>query len=271
MAILTFPRSRHGDPRFDVGKPHASIINVSARRRERRSSQLTTGSSHCQYHEYIVSPTKSTSREKKPYESRLRAAQTAATRQLVLDAATKLFVERGYAGTSIDAIADSAGVSRSTVFAAAGGKPWLLKTAYDCAIVGDDQRVPLRERPEARHLFEMTDPARIVVTYARIIADASQRVSAIYQAIASAVFCDAEVQQLWVTIGEERFTGAGQIVGLIAKRRGLRKGLSVATARDIVWVYNDPGLHHTLVTIRGWSQKRYRDWIADNLHHHLCG
>lgn len=218
-----------------------------------------------------MSPTNSASRRKKPYESPLRAAQTAATRQLVLDAATQLFVEHGYAGTSIDAIADTAGVGRSTVFAAAGGKPWLLKTAYDCAVVGDDQPVPLRERPPARRLFEMTDPARIVGAYARIIADAGQRVSAIYQVIASAVFCDPEVHQLWVTIGEERFTGAGQIVDLIAERRGLRKGLSIATARDIVWVYNDPGLHHTLVTTRGWSLKRYRDWIADNLHHHLLG
>ena len=78
--------------------------------------------------------------KKTPYRSQLRAEQAAATRELVLDAATRLFVERGYAATSIDAIAEAAGVGRSTVFAAAGGKSWLLKTAYDRAIVGDDGR-----------------------------------------------------------------------------------------------------------------------------------
>lgn len=217
-----------------------------------------------------MSPVNSES-TRKPYHSRLRAEQAAATCQLVLDAATRLFVERGYAATSIDAIADAAGVGRSTVFAAAGGKPWLLKTAYDRAVVGDDEPVPLRERPQARRLFEMTDPARIVDEYVRILADGLQRVSAIYQVVASVAGCDPEVHQLWLTIGEERLVGAGQIAGLIAKRGGLRKGLSRSIARDIVWVYNDPGLHHTLVITRGWSHKRYRDWITDNLHHHLLG
>jgi AcrR family transcriptional regulator len=117
------------------------------------------------------------------YQSRLRTEQAAATRELVLDAATRLFVERGYAATSIDAIAEAAGVGRSTVFAAAGGKSWLIKTAYDRAIVGDDEPVPLLQRPAARTLFEMNDPVAIVAGYARIIADAAERVSAICEAI----------------------------------------------------------------------------------------
>lgn len=216
-----------------------------------------------------MSPVNPGSAPRKPYQSQLRAQQAAATCRLVLDAATELFIERGYAATSIDAIADAAGVGRSTVFAAAGGKAWLLKTAYDRAVVGDDEPVPLLERPQARRLFKMTDPAGIIDAYAGILADAAQRVSAIYQVIASAAGCDPEVHQLWVTIGEERLTGASDIADLLAGRRGLRKGLTRATARDIVWVYNDPGLFNTLVGARGWSQKRYRDFIADNLHHHL--
>lgn len=218
-----------------------------------------------------MSPAKNGPATRRPYHSRLRAVQAAATCQLVLDAATQLFVEYGYAGTSIDAIADTAGVGRSTVFAAAGGKSWLLKTAYDRAVVGDDEPVPLLDRPQARRLFELTDPVQIVSAYTRIVADAAERVSPIYQVIVSATGCDPEVHQLWVTTGEERFTGAGQIVDLLADRGGLRKGLTRATARDIIWVYNDPGLHHTLVATRGWSQKRYRDWIADTLRHHLLG
>src|SRR5262245_40947290 len=139
--------------------------------------------------------------KRNPYRSRLRAEQAAATRQLVLDAATRLFVDRGYTGTSIDAIADEAGVGRSTVFAAAGGKPWLLKTAYDQAVAGDDEPIPVRERPYARRLFEMTDPGRIVDAYARFIAEAAQRVSAIYEVVRTAAGCDEEVDQLWADIG----------------------------------------------------------------------
>ena len=213
----------------------------------------------------------SQSGRKSSYRSPLRAEQAAATCQLVLDAATRLFVERGYAATSIDLIAERAGVGRSTVFAAAGGKPWLLKTAYDRAIVGDDEQVPLAERPEARKLFDMRDPAEIVTNYAGIISDAAQRVSALYEVVRSAAGLDAEVHQLWSDISQQRLTGAETIAALLKKRRGLRRGLSVDSARDIIWIYNDPGLHYALVAERGWNQTRYRDWLTHTLRHQLLG
>ncbi|MDT5050485.1 MAG: hypothetical protein QOG75_6389, partial [Mycobacterium sp.] len=145
--------------------------------------------------------------KKSAYRSQLRAEQAAGTRQIVLEAATRLFVERGYAATSIDAIAEAAGVGRSTVFAAAGGKSRLLKTAYDRAIVGDDEPVPLLQRPAARKLFEMSDSAEIVAGHARIVAEAAERVSAICEAIHSAAGCDPEVGDLWAQIGQERLAG----------------------------------------------------------------
>ena len=201
----------------------------------------------------------------------MRAEQAAATCQLVVDTAARLFVERGYAATSIDSIAETAGVGRSTVFSAAGGKPWLLKSAYDRAVVGDAEQVPLIERPEARRLFELTDPDQIVVAYVGIVSDAAQRVSAIYEVVRAAAGIDPEVHQLWTEIGGQRFTGAQTIATLLKKRRGLRKGLSVHTARDIIWIYNDPGLHHALVREREWSQDRYRRWLTDALRHQLLG
>jgi AcrR family transcriptional regulator len=207
--------------------------------------------------------------KKSAYRSQLRAEQAAATRELVLDAATQLFVERGYAATSIDAIADAAGVGRSTVFAAAGGKSWLLKTAYDRAIVGDDEPVPLLQRPAARKLFEMSDPAEIVAGHARIVAEAAERVSAICEAIHAAAGCDPEVGDLWRDIGQQRLTGAKAFAVLIDEKGGLRGGVAVDEARDIIWIFNDPTLHHALVRLRGWSQDRYRQWLTDNLQHQL--
>ena len=209
----------------------------------------------------------SRSSKKSPYRSQLRAEQAASTRQIVLEAATRLFVERGYAATSIDAIAEAAGVGRSTVFAAAGGKPWLLKTAYDRAIVGDDEPVPLLQRPAARKLFELTDPTAIVAGYARIVAEAAERVSAICEAIHAAAGCDPEVGDLWREIGQQRLNGAKALAALIDEKGGLRGG--VDETRDIIWIFNDPTLHHALVRLRGWSQNRYRRWLTDNLQHQL--
>ncbi|OCB57240.1 DNA-binding protein [Mycobacterium vulneris] len=204
-----------------------------------------------------------------PYRSELRTQQAAATRQLVLDAATALFVERGYAATSIDLIADTAGVGRSTVFSAAGGKPWLLKTAYDRAIVGDDEQVPLVQRPQVQRLFGMTDPAKIVEGYVAVLSDAVQRVSRIYEVVRSAAGLDSEVHQLWVDISDQRLEGATIIANLLKRKRGLKKGLAPAAARDLIWIYNDPGMHYALVEVRGWSQRRYHTWLLETFHHQL--
>jgi AcrR family transcriptional regulator len=211
----------------------------------------------------------SRSAKKSGYQSQLRTEQAAATRRLVLDAATHLFVERGYAATSIDAIAEAAGVGRSTVFAAAGGKSWLLKTAYDRAIVGDDEPVPLLQRPAARELFEMSDPAEIIAGHALIVAEAAERVSAICEAIHSAAGCDPEVGDLWRDIGQQRLNGAEAFATLINEKGGLRGGVAVDEARDIIWIFNDPTLHHALVRLRGWSQNQYRQWLTDNLQRQL--
>lgn len=206
-----------------------------------------------------------------PYRSELRAQQAAATRQLVLEAATGLFIERGYAATSIDLIADTAGVGRSTVFSAAGGKPWLLKTAYDRAIVGDDEQVPLVQRPQVQRLFAMTDPAEIVEGYVEVLSNAAQRVSRIYEVVRAAAGMDGEVGTLWTDICGQRLEGATIIATLLKKKQGLKTGLTVAAARDLIWIYNDPGMHYALVEGRGWSQRRYHDWLLETFNYQLIG
>ena len=92
------------------------------------------------------------------YSSTLRADQARQTRRRIVDAAAELFAEYGYARTTIDAIATAAGVSRKTVFDSVGGKAQLMKLAYDFAIVGDDEPVPLADRPEIGMLAEPTMP-----------------------------------------------------------------------------------------------------------------
>lgn len=204
-----------------------------------------------------------------PYRSKLRERHAAETRRVILDAAAKLFVERGYAATSIDAIAEAAGVGRSTVFTAAGGKPWLLKAAYDRAVVGDDEPVALADRPEGRRLEEMTDAAEIIAAYTEIIAAAAARVSAIHEVIRVGADSDAEVRALWLEIRQQRLTGAGRLTSILQAVGGLPDRLTPARAADIVTVYNDPGLHCRLVHERGWTQQEFQRWLARVLHNEL--
>ncbi len=95
---------------------------------------------------------------KRDYRSELRAAQAQETRRSIVAAATRLFVEDGYGATTIDAVAEAAGVSRKTVFTAVGGKLDLLKLALDWAVAGDDQAVALSDRAAIRRLMDQRDP-----------------------------------------------------------------------------------------------------------------
>ena len=122
----------------------------------------------------------STVNEQQP-EWPLRRAKAAATRLAVIDAARRCFVEAGYAGATVQAIADTAGVSRATVFNAVGGKAALLKAAYDVATVGDDEPVPIPQRPAAVATRLEPDPRRAIAIYAGMIADIGERLAPIYE------------------------------------------------------------------------------------------
>ena len=99
---------------------------------------------------------------KRDYRSDLRAAQAQETRRSIVSAATRLFVEDGYGSTTINAVAEAAGVSRKTVFTAVGGKLDLLKLALDWSVAGDDQAVALSDRAAIRKLMDQPDPRGVL-------------------------------------------------------------------------------------------------------------
>src|SRR5450755_1069299 len=82
----------------------------------------------------------------RPYSAPKRAAQAAATRRAVLEAARGLFVERGYSATAVSDIAARAGVSLDTVYASVGRKPVVLRELVETALSGADHAVVAQQR-----------------------------------------------------------------------------------------------------------------------------
>lgn len=184
---------------------------------------------------------------------------------MIIDAALELFVHHGYIATSIDSIAAAAGVGRATVFATFGSKPALLKAAYDAAFGEGDERTPLIQRPGARAVLAERDPRRYLAAYVSLIAGIFARVAPIHEVVRAAAHADAQVRTVWEQIGTERLNGARRIVGHLEERDGLRSGLDLAGAADLVWVFNDPGFYHMLVHRRGWSPQAYERQLTDIL------
>jgi AcrR family transcriptional regulator len=206
-------------------------------------------------------PVKSTG-AKKPYRSELRAAQARATRRAIVAAAAQLFVDRGYGSTTVDAIAETAGVSRKTVFTSVGGKIEALKLAIDWAIAGDDEPVSMLERPQVRASRTEPDARRILTGYARIVRGVSERIAPLHAVLQAAAGLDPDIRALAEEGRAQRVRGMRVLAQVIADRGALKPGLTVPEAADVLWLFNDPGVYHRLVIEQGWAPDRYEQWLA---------
>jgi AcrR family transcriptional regulator len=202
---------------------------------------------------------------KKPYNSALRAAQARATRRTIVDAAARLFIERGYGATTIDAIAEAAGVSRKTVFTSVGGKTEALKLAMDWAIVGDDEPVPMLERPHIKAMQREPDARRILAHYARQVREVGARTAPLHEVVRAAAGLDEEIRALAEDARAQRLRGMRMLAQQLADRGALKPGLTPAEVADVLWLLNDPGVYYRLVVEQHWDPDRYQDWLADSL------
>ncbi|MEP7215727.1 MAG: hypothetical protein ABI782_05690 [Anaerolineaceae bacterium] len=162
-------------------------------------------------------------------------------------------------------------MSRATVFTAVGGKAALLKAAYDVAIVGDNEPIPLPDRPWAQVVREEPDPGRMLSLYAEMVTAIDARVSAINEAVRGAAGADAEARALWQEVQRQRHVGAANVVAMLVARSGLRESADQSEAADILALFIDPGLYFMLVTQSGWTQGRFERWLAETLRAQLIG
>jgi AcrR family transcriptional regulator len=203
--------------------------------------------------------------KKSSYESPLRAAQAQATRRAIVDAAARLFIEHGYGATTVDAIAQAAGVSRKTVFTSVGGKAAALKLALDWAAVGDDEPIPLMERPEVKAQQQEPDARKLLAMYAVMNADIGGRISELQYAVESASGADGELRTLADTLTAQRRFGMGKLAEQLHHRGALRAGMTVDDAADVLWMMSSPANYRWFVGNRGWSPDRYAQWLGDAL------
>jgi len=199
---------------------------------------------------------------KRSYRSSLRDEQARTTRRTIVEAGAALFVERGYAGTTVDAIAERAGVSRKTVFTSVGGKVGLLKLAIDWALVGDDEPVSLDARPEVRELGQETDPQRAVVMWAHMVTGIAARLALLHPVLTAAADVDEQAASLNAISERNRLGGARGFVEQLHSLGALRGDLSVERAAAMASLLMDPLGYRRLVLGDGWTADEYADWVA---------
>jgi AcrR family transcriptional regulator len=183
----------------------------------------------------------------------------------MLDAARALFLEHGYAPTTIKMVADAARVSTQSVYQVFGNKPGLVKALIDIAIVGDDDPIPMMEREFVQGNMAEPDPAKKLRDYGAHLDDIALRVFPMTLVLRDAAAADASAAEVWEQLQQERLTGMTHFAAHMKRGKFLRPGVSEAEARDVLWTYSSFELWELLVRRRGWSGRRYGRWIGDQL------
>ena len=203
-----------------------------------------------------------TGQERRRYDARSRQNQALQSRERILAVARRLFVEHGYASTSIARIAAEAGVSAPTVFAGFKSKVNLLKEAVDTSIAGDAEDRPLRDRPVLQRIHQAGTFDEVVERLADAFAEVAERSYPIYAVVHGAADADRQIAALLHELDRQRLAGAGLLAATVADRLGTDR---VDDIRDSLWVLMSPLQYGLIVRDRGRPPAYYRDWMAQAL------
>jgi AcrR family transcriptional regulator len=199
------------------------------------------------------------------YDGKGRQARTRLARAAVVEAARALFLERGYAGTTIETISDLSDVPPATVYRLFSSKPGILKALLDVSIAGHDQAVALQDRPHVRALLADRDPRNQLSGFAGITRGIMSRAEPVHRILVSAAGSDPDAAALLAEQTRQRRQGQARIARSLARAGALRPKMRERDAADIIHALMSPEVYRLLVSDRGWPPERYEQWLKDIL------
>jgi AcrR family transcriptional regulator len=189
--------------------------------------------------------------KKRAYQSPTRQRQADETRTRIATAARKLLEEHGYAGMTMEAVAQKAGVAVATVYSVFGSKTGILSEILDAARFDDSYQNLVRE---AMQTSDPRDRIRFPARIARRIYEAEHSVLDLLRgagAVAPALAQSESEREC------TRYDAQGGMIQYLVRSRSLRRGL--------LWTLTSRDLYRLLVRDRGWTAQQYEDWLANTL------
>lgn len=202
---------------------------------------------------------------KRSYDGARRQELARHSRTVMVRSAAALFQERGFAATTVADVAEASGVSIQNVYKVFKNKVGLAKAVFDLAIAGDDEALPMVERPSLLKVREEPDPRRKLTFYGEHLAAVAPRHVPFQLVILDAAASDMDAAKVWKQLQDERLEGMSMFAADLAEHGHLRADVTVTEARDVLWAYNSAELYRLLVIERGWSAERYGGWVAKAL------
>ncbi len=206
---------------------------------------------------------------KTPTTALSRRERGAQTRARILAEARQLFLEQGFEATTMQEIAEAAGVAVQTVYFNFRTKPRLLSDVVDTAILGDRRPDQWRERPWGQRILRSEDPRDVMAAFVEGDCEIKSHLAPLLKAVGAAnVPMDPES-----VAGRER--GRDELFGAVVDRLlgmgALRTGLSPGRALDIIRAVNTLEAYIDLTERRGWTVTQWKAWLTDLLDEQLLG
>ena len=194
------------------------------------------------------------------YRSSLRQQQVQLTRRTVFAAAHRLFLERGFAATTVAAVAAEAGVSPETIYASLGGKRGLLEGVIESTILGPDS-LPLQQQIAWPRIEAMNNPHDRLAAFVQFVCDVLARTSPVHAVIRGA----SDSEEFAVALRERLLHQRVKDIRTHLRRTlpdGVHGGLSWKQASERLAGLASPELYHLLTVELGWTPRQHRDWLV---------
>lgn len=208
-----------------------------------------------------MDPMTSSVKSRRRYDAGGRQEQARRSREAILDAAERQFLDAGYAATTVAAIAREAGVSVETIYKAFGGKSGLVRAVYERGLTGRGM-VPAYERSD-RMREQESDPETIMRNWGALTAEVSSVVTPIRLLMRTAAASHPDLAAVLADSDRERLARMRHHARFLADRGYLRAGVTPAEATDVLWACSSPELYELFVLQRGWSRSRFGKFVAE--------
>ena len=207
---------------------------------------------------------------KRSYDASRRREQARARRLAVVLAARDLFERDGYRPTTIAAIAAHAGVSAESVYKGFGTKAALAKAVFDIALAGDDEPVPVAERPAMQAIRDEPDVRRKIAMFTEGLAQRQARSARVQILIRDGRHVDDSLAPVWAKLTDEGLAGMTMLGRHLLQTGQLREGIDLEEVRDTLWNYLAIDHYERLVLAQGWPLQRYTQWLAHAITSAIC-
>jgi len=186
-----------------------------------------------------------------------RQDKAAATRRRMLDAAYELFCSDGYRTTTMEAIADRAGVAVQTLYFTFHTKDELFQAVHERTVLGDENLPPPMQPwyVAAVAAEDITDAVRHIC---RGVLSISRRVAPMIPAFHAVAGDPAGA--VWERSQQLRHDGMVDLVAALSRKTPLRKNVTRDQAADVLYLLLGPDLYWTMILGRGWTERQLANW-----------